>query len=105
MPGGMVTRSVRLRSVRPSPRHTGHGFSTILPAPRQRPHIVTLTIWPSIVERTWRTSPVPLHWGHVTGLEPGSAPVPAHVSQVPSAVNVTSFSAPWIASSKVSRRS
>ena len=105
MPGGMVTRSVRLRSVRPSPRHTGQGFSTIRPAPRQRPQVVTLTIWPSIVERTWRTSPVPLHWGQVMGCEPGSAPLPAQVSQVPSAVKVMSFSAPWIASSKVSRRS
>ena len=32
-------------------------FSTIWPLPRQRPQVVTLTIWPSIVERTWRTSP------------------------------------------------
>ena len=49
---------------------------------------MTLTIWPSIVERTWRTSPVPWHWGQVTGAGAGSAPLPAHVSQRVSAVNV-----------------
>ena len=75
------------------------------PGPRQRGHAVTLTIWPSIVERTERCSPVPLHCGHVIGSVPGSAPVPEHVSHRVYAVNSMSFSAPWIASSNVSRRS
>ena len=34
----------------------------------QRGHGLTLTIWPSIVERTERTSPLPLHCGHFAGL-------------------------------------
>ena len=71
MPAGIVTRRVRCRSTRPSPRQVGQGFSTIWPWPRQRPQVVTLTIWPSIVERTWRTSPLPLHWGQVVGLRAG----------------------------------
>ena len=41
-----------LRSVRPSPRQVAQGSSTIWPWPRQRPQGLTLTIWPSIVERT-----------------------------------------------------
>jgi hypothetical protein len=46
-----------------------------------------LIIWPSIVERTWRSSPVPLHLGHVVGDVPGSAPDPEQVSQRASDVN------------------
>ena len=64
-----------------------------------------LTIWPSIVERTLRSSPVPLHLGQVVGAVPGSAPVPPHVSQRASDVNSISFSTPLIDSAKVSRRS
>ena len=105
MPAGMVTRSLRFRSTRPSPRQVAHGSSTIRPWPRHRRTGVTLTIWPSIVERTWRTSPVPLHCGQVVGVVPGSAPLPEHVSQRPSALNSISFSAPAIDSANVSRRS
>ena len=81
MPGGIVTRSVRLRSVRPSPWHVSHGVSTILPSPWQRGQALTLTIWPSIVWRTLRTSPRPSHCGQVIGSVPGFAPLPAQVSQ------------------------
>ena len=105
MPGGMVTRSVRLRSVRPSPLHVAHGVSTILPSPRQRGQALTLTIWPSIVWRTLRTSPRPSHCGQVTGSVPGLAPVPEHVSQRSRTWNSISFSVPLIASSKLMRRS
>ena len=68
MPAGIVTRSVRLRSVRPSPLHVSQGVSTILPSPWQRGQALTLTIWPSIVWRTLRTSPRPSHCGQVIGL-------------------------------------
>ena len=105
MPGGIVTRSVRLRSVRPSPWHVSHGVSTILPSPWQRGQALTLTIWPSIVWRTERTSPRPLHCGQVIGSVPGLAPSPPHVSHGWRTVNSISFSVPWTASSKVIRRS
>ena len=64
MPAGIETRSVRLRSVRPSPWHVSHGDSTIRPSPWQRGHAETLTIWPSMVWRIDRISPLPLHCGH-----------------------------------------
>ena len=35
------------------------------------------TIWPSIVWRTWRTSPRPLHCGQVMGVVPGFGAVAA----------------------------
>ncbi len=105
MPAGIVTRSVRRRSVRPSPWQVSHGVSTILPSPRQRGQGDTLTIWPSIVWRTERISPRPLHCGHSTGVEPGFAPVPAQVSQRPRTGNSISFSVPRTASSNVIRRS
>ena len=105
MPAGIVTRSVRLRSVRPSPLQVWQGVSTILPSPWQRGQAFTLTIWPSIVWRTERTSPRPLQVGQVIGSVPGSAPLPPHVSQAPRTVNSISFSVPLTASSKVIRRS
>ncbi len=105
MPAGIVTRSVRLRSVRPSPWHVSQGVSTILPSPRQRGQALTLTIWPSIVWRTLRTSPRPSHCGQVVGSVPGFAPVPEHVSQRPRTRNSISFSVPLTASSNVIRRS
>ena len=105
MPAGIVTRSVRLRSVRPSPLHVSQGVSTILPSPRQRGQAVTLTIWPSIVWRTLRTSPRPLHCGQVIASVPAFAPVPWQVSHGWSARNSISFSVPLTASSNVIRRS
>ncbi len=105
MPAGIVTRSVRFRSVRPSPLHVSHGVSTILPSPRQRGHALTLTICPSIVWRTLRTSPRPSHCGQVVASVPGAAPVPVHVSHRPSARNSISFSVPLTASSNVMRMS
>ena len=105
IPAGIVTRSVRLRSVRPSPWHVSHGVSTILPSPPQRGQALTLTIWPSIVWRIERTSPRPLHCGQVVGSVPGLAPLPPHVSQRWRTVNSISFSVPWTASSKEIRRS
>ena len=105
MPAGIVTRRFRLRSMRPSPRHVSHGVSTIRPSPRQRGQALTLTIWPSIVWRTLRTSPRPSHCGHVVGSVPGSAPLPVHVSHRPRPRNSISFSVPRTASSNVMRRS
>ena len=104
-PAGIVTRSVRLRSVRPSPLHVSQGVSTILPSPRQRGQALTLTIWPSIVWRTLRTSPRPSHWGHVTGSVPGLAPLPLQVSHGWRTRNSISFSVPLTASSNVIRKS
>jgi hypothetical protein len=57
------------------------------------------------VERTERTSPLPLHCGHFTGLVPDLAPLPEQLSHRPSALNSISLSAPEIVSAKVSRRS
>ena len=105
MPAGIVTRSVRRRSVRPSPWHVSQGVSTILPSPRQRGHGLALTIWPSIVWRMDRSSPRPLHCGHSTGCVPGLAPLPLHVSHRPRTGNSISFSVPRTASSNVIRRS
>ena len=79
--GGIVTRSVRLRSVRPSPWQVWHGVSTILPSPWQRGQVVTLTIWPSIVWRTVRISPRPSHCGQVDGLGAGLGAAAGTVSQ------------------------
>src|SRR3954463_14209199 len=77
----------------------------IFPSPRQRGQAFTLTIWPSIVWRTDRTSPRPLQVGQVLGSVPGSAPFPPHVSQAPRTVNSSSFSVPLTASSELIRRS
>ena len=81
------------------------GVSTILPSPRQRGQALTLTIWPSIVWRTLRTSPRPSHCGQVTGSVPGFAPLPPQVSHGCRTRNSISFSVPLTASSKVIRRS
>ena len=48
--------------------------SMTLPSPRQRGHGATFTIWPSIVWRTDRISPRPLHCGQVVAVVPGFAP-------------------------------
>jgi hypothetical protein len=67
--------------------------------------VVTLIIWPSIVFRTPRISPRPLHCGQVMGSVPGLAPLPPHVSQRDRTGNSISFCVPRIASSNVIRRS
>jgi hypothetical protein len=66
---------------------------------------LTNSIWPSIVLRTPRISPRPLHWGQVVGWVPGLAPLPPHVSQRARTGNSISFSVPRIASSNVILRS
>src|SRR3954462_4778431 len=53
--------------MRPSPRHVGQG--------------ATVTNWPKNDRWARRTSPMPEHVLHVSDLEPGSAPEPAHLSQ------------------------
>ena len=105
MPAGMATRSVRLRSVRPSPWHVSHGDSMILPSPWQRGQGETLTIWPSIVWRIDRISPRPLHCGHWVAVEPGFEPLPPQVSHRPRTGNSISFSTPSTASWNEIRRS
>ena len=105
MPAGMATRSVRLRSVRPSPWQVSHGDSTMVPSPWHRGHAETLTIWPSIVWRIDRISPLPLHCGHCVALVPAFAPVPPQVSQRPRTGNSISFSVPRTASANVIRMS
>ena len=83
MPAGIDTRSVRVRSVRPSPRQVSHGSVTSLPSPWHFGQAVTLTIWPSIVRRVVRISPRPPQLSQATGWVPGLAPLPLQVSQVP----------------------
>ena len=105
MPAGTATRSRFVRCLRPSPLHSSHGESTILPSPRQRGQAMTLTIWPSIVCRAWRISPRPPHWGQDCVAVPLFAPLPEQVAQRSRSANSISFSVPRIDSSKVIRRS
>ncbi len=106
MPAGIATRSVRLRSVRPSPWQVSHGDSTIRPSPWHRGQAETLTICPSIVWRTERISPLPVALRALRRRScPAFAPVPSHVSQRPRTGNSISFSVPRTASSNVIRMS
>src|SRR5205085_11891869 len=67
-------------SIRPSPAQVWHGFSTIRPTPRQRGQVCET--WKNPRELiTW---PRPPHTGQLIVREPGSAPVPLHLSQASS---------------------
>ena len=103
---GCVTRSVRLRSARPVAVAGRTGVSTILPSPRQRGHALTLTIWPSIVWRTLRTSPRPVALRAGRRLRARLGARASSTSRTARATrNSISFSVPLTASSNVIRRS
>src|SRR5438046_5332131 len=72
----------------PSPWHVGHG--------------VTVTNWPKNDRCARRTSPAPLHVGHVCDLEPGSAPLPSHRSHCSRSFIENFLSTPVATSSSLS---
>src|SRR5207247_8594305 len=73
-PAGIFTVYCFVRRSRPVPLHFLHGFSMIVPFPRQRGHGCDRANRPWLSE----TTPRPLHSGQITGDVPGSAPVPPH---------------------------
>src|SRR3954447_11865368 len=100
-PAGMRTRISFSPLTRPSPRHFLHGEEMTVPSPEQVGHGATLTTWPKNERWARRTSPLPRHVAHVTGDEPGSAPLPSQRSHGSSSFTVTFFSAPLATSSSV----
>ena len=76
MPGGTLTRSLRVTCTRFCPLHVAHGVDTTSPSPSQRGQVVTLTNEPKMDCVARRTSPVPPHCGQRIGDVPGSAPLP-----------------------------
>ena len=82
-----------LRS-RPRPRQVWQGVVITSPSPLQVGQVVTWTIEPRKVWRTWRTSPRPPQVAQRWGVVPGSAPVPRQVEQTSSRVISISFSTP-----------
>jgi hypothetical protein len=79
-----------------------HGVLMTVPSPAQVGHGATLTNWPKNERWARRTSPLPWHVVHVTGLEPGSAPEPSHRSQPSSSLAGICFSTPVATSASVS---
>ena len=104
-PGGMLTESLRVWRTWVRPWQVWQGVAMVSPLPWQVGQVVTLTIEPRKVWRTWRTSPLPLQVAQRTGVVPGSAPLPRQVGQVSWRVTCTSFSAPAMLSSKLMVRS
>ena len=102
--GGISTTFRRDVRSRPRPWQVGQGLLMVSPSPRQAGQVVTCTIEPRIVWRTWRTSPVPLQVEQRVGVVPGLAPLPPQVLQSSSRVISISFSIPKTASSKVRSR-
>src|SRR5690348_6176839 len=88
--------------MRPSPRHFLQGVCTMVPSPRHVGQGATVTNWPKNERCARRTSPLPLHVGHVSGFDPGSAPVPPHLSHGSSSFALIFFSTPVDTSANVS---
>ena len=61
-----------------------------------------MAIWKKPWE--WRTWPVPWHWGQVSGLLPGAAPLPEQSGQVTCLGRVRGISSPVAACSNVTFR-
>src|SRR5215471_16319766 len=95
-PAGIFTENFLVRRTLPDPWHVGHGVSTTRPEPPHRGHGRENENGPWFIA----TAPVPLHWGHVTGLVPGAAPEPRHVSHVAGPLIWIGTVVPFIASSK-----
>ncbi len=76
-PGLIFTVYVFSRRSRPEPLHFEHGCSITVPLPRQRGHGCDSANSPWLSAFT----PRPLHSGQITGVVPGSAPVPPHWPQ------------------------
>src|SRR5215471_3820891 len=97
IPGGILSLTRLNFSTRPSPRHFRHGFSIISPPPRHRGHVCE--IWKNPRELT--TWPRPPQVGQLVLREPGSAPLPWHLSQASSFSISICLSAPKAASSNL----
>src|ERR1019366_9183830 len=80
IPAGIFSFTRPDFSTRPSPSQARQGLSIIFPAPRQRGQVCDTWKKP----RELITWPRPPHDGQVIVREPGSAPLPAHLSQVSS---------------------
>src|SRR5205823_7206756 len=96
IPAGIFSFIRLVFSTRPSPSHWRHGFSRICPDPRQRGHVCET--WKN--PRALITCPRPPQVGQLIAREPGSAPLPWHLSQASSFRTSISFSVPNAASSR-----
>ena len=77
MPAGILTSSVLVFLVRPTPSQVPHGSGITLPLPWQ----VGQVCWIEKKPCCRRTVPCPAQDVHTLGLVPGLAPVPPQVSQ------------------------
>src|SRR5450759_1343604 len=100
-PAGIRTSISFSPLIRPSPLHFLQGDEITVPSPEQLEHGATLTTWPKKERCARCTSPLPRHVAHVTGDDPGSAPLPSHRSHGSSRRVVTVFSEPLAASNNV----
>src|SRR4051812_32560620 len=82
-PGGTLTSSLRLTTVRPEPRQLLHGFLMIVPCPRHWGQVDAMEKKPC--ERT--TWPRPPHAVQVSAVDPACAPRPSQSLQVSSHSN------------------
>src|SRR3989339_619410 len=82
MPAGIITSIVSSPLILPSPLHTLHGFSGIVPSPLHSGQTAKEVYEPKNVFLTCWTCPVPLQEKHSFILLPGSAPFPLHLWQV-----------------------
>src|SRR6185437_8936436 len=87
---------VRVLVTPPVPRHSGHLTSTIVPTPWQSRQ------GSEKLNEPWLelTRPTPRQVGQVRGSEPGAAPLPWQVSQVPGVCRVSDRVTPCTASTK-----
>src|SRR3990172_6740851 len=81
-PAGTLILIVDSPCSRPSPLQVGHFSFMIWPVPPQYVQAAILTNWPNMERDTCRSSPVPLHCGHVDFPEPERAPLPLQVPHV-----------------------
>src|SRR5687768_9601944 len=97
----MRTLIVRVLVTPPLPTHSGHFSSTIVPTPWHSRHGSVKLNEPWLL----LTTPCPRQLGQWRGVEPGAAPLPWHVSQVPGVRRVIGSVAPCTASVKLSTTS
>src|SRR3972149_6038360 len=93
-PAGIGTTRWTVRRSNPRPSHCLQGDPSVSPLPPHVGHVVTLTIDPSRVWRTCRTSPFPLHVRQRTGVLPGAAPDPAQTEHTSIRLSSICFSTP-----------
>src|SRR6185436_17109725 len=99
IPAGNVTFTFFDFGTTPSALHVLHGVLMTAPRPPQRAHGAVNMTKPRALD----TCPVPRHAEHASGLVPGAAPAPPHVSQRAGTCTEISLLQPNAASSSVSR--